>query len=139
MSRIILSGHNSSICAVLDRLTTQSGATVVRVPTIGDCLASGMKPQLWHSAMAGLMACHPGLIVFVGGIRPDHEWLLNEGATLVHVSDRLNFEVATGFSSDARRWKCESVASLDAKLSSVLEFLKTRSFLAGSAPKRSAA
>ena len=121
--RLVLSGFHAPVSAVLDRLVNQNGFTVIQVPTIGQVVSASMNPRLWHSAMDALMRCHPGPIAFVGGVRADHEWLLQRRAVLLHVSEKLSFEVSNGFGTSATSWVDRTplaVHSLDAKLSFAL-------------------
>lgn len=119
--RIVLTGHYAPITAVVDRFVAAHEFSLVKIPSIGDCLQQGTRPELWHSAMAAFLVAHPGHIVFVGGLSADHDWLCDRGAYALHVTDRLGFEViADRRSADSPRWTDYSAIGIDQKVVSAL-------------------
>jgi hypothetical protein len=121
--RVFLSGSSSANTAVLEQLTGAYEFTLIRIPTIGESIVAGVRPELWHSAVAALMACHPGHIVFTGGARHDREWLAAQGASMLYVSDDLVLELISDITKSSTHFTEASDKGLNAKLATALRWL----------------
>ena len=119
--RIVITGNVEASCAAVEILMRTNEYSLVRIPAVGDCVRAGMRPQLWHTALSSMMHCHPGAMLFTGGQREDHEWIVQRRGLLLNISDRLAVEVSADFDERSPRWGDYSPRSLSDKIRSAIE------------------
>lgn len=121
--RIVLLGNRRATNDALSILLPQGDFSLIQIPDVGACARINMRAQLWHSACSSIMHCHPGPMIFTGGIREDHEWVQQRRGVMLWVSDSHEIEVFQDFREDSPRWMEYSVSPLADKLASAIRII----------------
>ncbi len=119
--RVILTGAPESTAFAVELFVRSGDTAVMPIPVVGACLRVGMRPELWHSAMSSMMACHPQNIVFTRGTRDDHRWIIARRGLILNITETLDVEVRLSYDDRTPYWTDTSSDTLSQKLNAAMK------------------